>query len=211
MKKIQTAGAVALAAALCCSTVHAETLLQVDASAPTAAPTTGHLKLGSSVSPKGERVAVNNQYLSLNGQPWLPVMGEFHYTRSPASSWEAELQKMKAAGIDVVASYVIWNHHELKEGKFDWQGNRDLRRFVQLAAQGGTQGHGAHRSLGACRGAIRRHPGLGGQHHAHAQQRRAVPAPCRTPLCPDGQAAEGPDVEGRRTGHRHPSWRTNTT
>lgn len=139
MKKIQTAGAIALAAALCCSALRAETLLQVDASAPVAAPTTGHLKLGASVSPKGERLAVNNQYLSLNGKPWLPVMGEFHYTRSPASSWAAELQKMKAAGIDVVASYVIWNHHELNEGQFSWQGNRDLRRFLQLAQQAGLK------------------------------------------------------------------------
>lgn len=139
MKTRETAGAIALAAALCCSPLHAETLLQVDASAPVAAPTTGHLKLGSSVSPKGERLAVNNQYLSLNGQPWLPVMGEFHYTRSPAESWEAELHKMKAAGIDIVASYVIWNHHELNEGQFDWQGNRDLRRFLQLAQAAGLK------------------------------------------------------------------------
>ncbi|HEY1091987.1 MAG TPA: beta-galactosidase, partial [Burkholderiaceae bacterium] len=131
-------GLIALAALLCTS-ARADMLLKVDASAPTAVPTTGHLKLGTSVSPTGERIAVNNQYLSLNGRPWLPVMGEFHYTRSPASSWAAELLKMKAAGIDIVASYVIWNHHELNEGKFNWQGNRNLRRFLQLAQQAGLK------------------------------------------------------------------------
>jgi beta-galactosidase GanA len=63
-------------------------------------------------------------------------MGEFHYSRTPASQWEAELRKMKAAGIDIVASYVMWNHHEEVEGKFDWSGNRD-RRFIQLAGKAG--------------------------------------------------------------------------
>ncbi|MDM4765275.1 beta-galactosidase [Pelomonas sp. SE-A7] len=126
-----------LTAALCARAE--ERLLLIDASAPVAAPSTGHLKLGTAVAPNGQRLAVNSRYLSLDDQPWLPVMGEFHYSRSPAASWEAELLKMKAAGVDIVASYVIWNHHELNQGHFDWQGNRDLRRFVQLAAKAGLK------------------------------------------------------------------------
>jgi len=46
---------------------------------------------------------------------------------------------MKSAGINVVASYIIWNHHEEKEGKFNWSGNRDLRRFIQLANKAGLE------------------------------------------------------------------------
>jgi hypothetical protein len=115
----------------------AETVLQIDASAPAPAPLTGYFHMGTAASPSGERIAVNSQYLTRNGHPWLPVMGEFHYSRSPADSWEAELQKMKSAGIDIVSSYVIWNHHEEQEGQFNWQGNRDLRRFVQLCAKVG--------------------------------------------------------------------------
>jgi len=134
-----TVGLMALAAALCAQAVRAELLLKIDASAPAAAPTTGHLKLGTAVAPGGHTLSVNNQYLLRDGKPWLPVMGEFHYSRSPAASWEAELQKMKSAGIDVVASYVIWNHHEAQEGKFDWQGSRDLRKFLQLAHKVGLK------------------------------------------------------------------------
>ena len=73
-------GLIALAAALCAS-AQAETLLTVDASAPTPAPTTGHLKLGTAVAPGGHTLAVNNQYLLRDGKPWLPVMGEFHFSR----------------------------------------------------------------------------------------------------------------------------------
>ena len=112
-------------------------LLQVDASAPAVALQSGYFHMGSAAAPNGTRLEINSQYLTRNGAPWLPVMGEFHYSRSPAASWEAELYKMKSAGVNVVSSYVIWNHHELQEGRFDWSGNRDLRRFVQLCAKAG--------------------------------------------------------------------------
>lgn len=126
-----------LAVLLVSAAVHAETLLHVDASAPAKAPLQDQLRMGSSVSPSGERLGVNSQYLTRNGKPWMPVMGEFHYSRTPADEWDAELRKMKAAGIDIVATYVMWNHHEEKEGQFDWKGKRDLRRFVQLASKAG--------------------------------------------------------------------------
>ncbi|SFG44453.1 Glycosyl hydrolases family 35 [Duganella sp. CF458] len=114
-------------------------VLAVDASAPAPAPLSGHIKMGTAVAPGGHALGINNQYLTRDGQPWLPVMGEFHYSRSPVESWESELAKMKSAGIDVVASYIIWNHHEEKEGKFNWSGNRDLRRFIQLANKAGLE------------------------------------------------------------------------
>lgn len=115
----------------------ADTLLQVDASAPARAPLENVLKMGAARAPNGDVIGANSQYLTRNGAPWMPVMGEFHYSRTPAAEWEAELRKMKAAGIDIVATYIIWNHHEAKEGDYDWRGKRDLRRFVQLAAKAG--------------------------------------------------------------------------
>ncbi|WP_322405116.1 beta-galactosidase [Massilia luteola] len=117
----------------------AEQLLNVDASAPAPEPRTGYIKLGTATSKGGHTLGINNQYLTRDGKPWLPVMGEFHYSRSPAAGWDAELAKMKSAGIDIVASYVIWSHHEASEGHFDWSGNRDLRRFVQLAQKHGLE------------------------------------------------------------------------
>jgi beta-galactosidase len=126
-----------LAACLLAATVSAQTMLQIDARADAAAPRENVLRMGAAVSPRGERIGANSQYLTRNGKPWMPVMGEFHYSRTPAAEWESELRKMKAAGIDIVATYVMWNHHEEREGSFDWKGQRDLRRFVQLAARAG--------------------------------------------------------------------------
>lgn len=117
----------------------AETVLKLDARAEAAAPQAGHLQLGAARSPQGHTLSANSQYLLRDGQPWLPVMGEYHYSRAPASQWADQLRLMKAAGIDIVASYVFWNHHQELPGAFQWKGNRDLRRFVQLAQAAGLQ------------------------------------------------------------------------
>jgi len=88
-------------------------------------------------SPQGHTLAVNSRYLLLDDKPWFPVMGEFHYSRYPVADWERELLKMKAGGIRVVSTYIFWIHHEEIEGQFDWSGQRDLRRFVDLAGKHG--------------------------------------------------------------------------
>src|SRR5699024_5136159 len=38
---------------------------------------------------------------------------------------------MKSGGIDIVASYIIWIHHEEINGAFDFSGQRNLRQFVE--------------------------------------------------------------------------------
>ncbi len=78
-----------------------------------------------------------NEYLTKNGEPWFPVMGEMHYSRYPADYWRESLLKMKAGGVEVVSSYVIWIHHEEIEGTYDFTGDRDLAAFVRTAADCG--------------------------------------------------------------------------
>jgi hypothetical protein len=117
----------------------AATVLAVDAREQPPVPETGYLHFGTSVSPKGETIGINSQYLTLDGKPWLPVMGEFHYTRVPQQYWDEELRKMRAAGVSIVSTYIFWNHHEEQEGHFIWTQNRDLRRFVTLAGQLGLK------------------------------------------------------------------------
>ena len=88
-------------------------------------------------SPAGVVLSVNNRYLLRDGAPWLPVMGEFHYARYPDAEWEREILKMKAGGVEIVATYVFWIHHEEVEGRFDWSGQRNLRRFIELCGRHG--------------------------------------------------------------------------
>lgn len=84
-----------------------------------------------------DRIKVTNQMLLKDGKAWIPVMGEMHYSRVPCERWEENLQKMKAGGIDVVASYVFWIHHEEQKGEFVFSGNRDIRHFIELCHKTG--------------------------------------------------------------------------
>ena len=73
----------------------------------------------------------NEKYLIKNGEPWFPIMGEMHYSRYPSQYWEESIEKMKAGGVDVISTYVLWIHHEEIEGIYDFTGNRNLRAFVE--------------------------------------------------------------------------------
>lgn len=59
---------------------------------------TGHLGLGETNAPDGRTLWVDNRSLYRNGKPWMPVMGEFHFTRCPQDEWRDALLKMKEIG-----------------------------------------------------------------------------------------------------------------
>ena len=94
----------------------------------------GHLDMGGE-SPDGGSIEVNSYYMSIDGRPVIPVLGEFHFSRYPAEQWEDEILKIKAGGVTVIPTYIFWSIHEEREGEFDWSGDRDLRRFVELCAK----------------------------------------------------------------------------
>ncbi|MDE6290592.1 MAG: beta-galactosidase [Muribaculaceae bacterium] len=66
-----------------------------------------------------------------------PVMGEIHYSRLPENEWRSSVRKMKDGGVTLIATYVFWNHIEQNEGKFDWSGQRNLRRFLEICKEEG--------------------------------------------------------------------------
>ena len=90
---------------------------------------TGHLHLGD------DRIGVTSRYLTRDGKPFIPVMGEYHFSRDRRERWFAELSKMRAGGITVVATYLFWIYHEEDEGALRFDGDLDIRAFVQTCQQ----------------------------------------------------------------------------
>ena len=82
-------------------------------------------------------VTIDSVSLRRGGAPWFPVSGEYHFSRGRPESWERELRRMKAGGLGLVASYLIWNIHEPVRGRRRWDGECDFRRFVQVAGDVG--------------------------------------------------------------------------
>lgn len=83
----------------------------------------------------GKSVTWDRHSLMFDGHRVMPVMGEIHYSRIPADEWTREVQKMKEGGVTILATYVFWNHIEEEEGIFRWDGQRDLRRFLEVCKQ----------------------------------------------------------------------------
>ncbi|MBQ9325508.1 MAG: beta-galactosidase [Clostridia bacterium] len=88
-------------------------------------------------SASGEKLSFNSAFMERNGTPFFGISGEFHYSRMHEARWEREIIKMRMGGINIVSTYLFWNHMEETEGVFDFTGSRDLRRFVELCRKHG--------------------------------------------------------------------------
>lgn len=81
------------------------------------------------------RIGLTSRYLERNGVPYIPVSGEFHFSRVPRRDWARRLRAMRAGGITTVASYVFWIHHQPhREVSPDFAGHLDLAAFIELCA-----------------------------------------------------------------------------
>jgi beta-galactosidase len=83
------------------------------------------------------RIRVNSRHLERDGRPFIPVSGEMHYSRVPRERWLDRLRLMRSGGLTAVAAYVPWIHHEEREGETCFSGNRDIRAFIDTAADAG--------------------------------------------------------------------------
>ena len=73
-----------------------------------------------------------------DGKPIQIHSGEMHFARIPKAYWKQRLQMLRAMGMNTVATYVFWNHHEVSPGVWDFKtDNRDIREFVKTAQQEG--------------------------------------------------------------------------
>ncbi len=88
-------------------------------------------------TPDGRELGFTNYYMTIDGKPVIGISGECHFSRVSEGQWEDTVLKMKAGGINVVATYVFWNHHEETEGCFRFDGRRNLRGFVEMCQKHG--------------------------------------------------------------------------
>ncbi len=79
------------------------------------------------------RFAVGEKDFLLDGQPLQIRCGEMHFARVPREYWRHRLQAIKAMGMNTVCAYLFWNYHEWREGRYQWDGQRDAAEFCRQA------------------------------------------------------------------------------
>jgi len=115
---------------LCTSITYAQKY-EIDASDAKITPVENLFRMGHP-GPEGKEIEVTTEYLTLGGKPIAMTMGEVHFSRMNPEHWEETILKMKACGIDIIATYLFWNYHEEIEGQFEWEGRNNLRAFLEL-------------------------------------------------------------------------------
>lgn len=68
----------------------------------------------------------------IDGEPFRIIAGDVHYFRMHPDKWEQVLDLAVDFGLNTIQTYVPWNAHEPKRGKFDFSGMLDLASFLEL-------------------------------------------------------------------------------
>eukprot|EP00049_Salpingoeca_infusionum_P027795 m.34366 g.34366 ORF g.34366 m.34366 type:complete len:777 (-) comp9761_c0_seq2:315-2645(-) len=74
----------------------------------------------------------NNQFMR-DGQAIQIKSACIHYSRVPATLWRDRLLRIQAAGFNAIQTYNFWNFHNYEEGKYDFEGDRNVTQFLEIA------------------------------------------------------------------------------
>ncbi|XP_075485409.1 beta-galactosidase 8-like isoform X2 [Primulina tabacum] len=89
----------------------------------------------------GANVTYDQRALVIDGRRRVLISGSIHYARSTPDMWPDLIQKSKDGGLDVIETYIFWNLHEAVRGQYDFEGRKDVVKFVKLVAEAGLFVH----------------------------------------------------------------------
>ncbi|CAH2086527.1 unnamed protein product [Euphydryas editha] len=80
-------------------------------------------------------ISIEGDEFVLDGNPFRIMSGSLHYFRLPSEYWRDRLRKLRAAGLNTVATYVEWSSHEPEEGLTTFDGDNNIAQFISIAAE----------------------------------------------------------------------------
>ncbi|CAN7940128.1 unnamed protein product, partial [Ixodes hexagonus] len=76
-----------------------------------------------------------NNCFRKDGEPFQIISGSMSYYRILPEQWEDRLTTMKAAGLNTLETYIEWSSHEPENGQFNFEGQQDVVRFIEMAGR----------------------------------------------------------------------------
>ncbi|XP_063685329.1 beta-galactosidase-like [Bolinopsis microptera] len=89
--------------------------------------------LTKTFSYQGFSVDYKKNVFTKDGKTFDFVSGSLHYFRVPHQLWHDRLLKLRASGINVVSTYIPWNFHEPHPSQYNFVGDADLFKFIEIA------------------------------------------------------------------------------
>lgn len=75
--------------------------------------------------------------LLVDGKPVVLLAASTFYFRIPRREWNQRLDLVRQCGYNAVDVYFPWNYHEVTEGRFEFEGERDAGAFLRAACDAG--------------------------------------------------------------------------
>jgi beta-galactosidase len=80
-------------------------------------------------------LSIGEDQFALDGQPLRILAGAVHYFRVHPTYWRDRLVKLKGMGLNTLETYIAWNMHEPRPGKFNFSGWMDIEAYLRLAGE----------------------------------------------------------------------------
>lgn len=78
-------------------------------------------------------VTYDDRSILVDGQRIWLVSGSVHYFRIPSGQWRDALLKARRGGLNCISTCIPWNFHEVAEGQWEMEGDKDVAGFIRLA------------------------------------------------------------------------------
>ncbi|HWG25110.1 beta-galactosidase family protein [Actinospica sp.] len=91
------------------------------------------------MSTPARRFAIGEEDFLLDGEPTRILSGALHYFRVHPDLWADRIVKAREMGLNTIETYVAWNAHSKRPGRFDTDGGLDLGRFLDTVAEHGMR------------------------------------------------------------------------
>lgn len=84
-------------------------------------------------------VTYNGQSFAIDGRRIWVLGASIQYARTPVASWADRIAAARQAGFNTVVTSCPWLLHEPRRGRFQFQGDTDVRRFIQTCGEAGMR------------------------------------------------------------------------
>lgn len=84
-------------------------------------------------------ITYDSQSFLIDGRRFWVLGASIQYARVPAELWADRIAAAKQAGFNTIATACPWILHEPRKGRFSFQGDADVRHFVELCGDAGMR------------------------------------------------------------------------